>query len=107
MNYNRIIQDVIEEHKVSPIDMLEIGDATGEYNYLNSQKESYIRTVRDIDNLYDNDRSSKNILEIGSFLGTVSISLKRIGYRVCALDIPEFYKSSSLRSLYEKNDIPY
>ncbi len=107
MNYDRIVQDVIKQHKILPIDMLGIGDATGEYTYLNSLRDSYIRTVRDVDNLYKNSRSGRNILEIGSFLGTVSISLKKIGYNISTLDIPEFYKSSSLRSLYENNGIPF
>lgn len=107
MKYDKIVQAVIEKYKDSPIDMMGIGDATGEYNYLSSSKDSYIRTVRDIDNLFKNSRSNTNILEIGSFLGPVSISLKKIGYNVCALDIPEFYRSSSLRTLYEKNDIPF
>jgi len=107
VNYNEIVQDVIEELKLSSIDILGIGDAAGEYYFMNSTKESYIRTVRDIDNLFKEYKGNPNILEIGSFLGPVSISLKRIGYSVCALDIPEFYQSSSLRSLYEKNDIPF
>ena len=107
MNYDKLVRDVIEEYKVSPIDMLGIGDSTGEYSYLITGIDSYIRTVRDVDNLYKNDRTTKHILEIGSFLGPVSISLKRIGYNVSALDIPEFYKSSSLRTLYERNGIPF
>ena len=107
MNYGKIVQNVIEKHKDSPIDMLGIGDTIGEYNYLNSHKDSYIRTVRDIDDLYKSSRTDRKVLEIGSFLGAVSISLKKIGYSVYALDIPEFYQSSSLRSLYEENDIPF
>jgi len=107
MNYGKIVQDVIEKHKDSPIDMLGIGDAIGEYNYLNLHKDSYIKTVRDVDDLYKGSRTDRKVLEIGSFLGPVSISLKKIGYSVYALDIPEFYQSSSLRSLYEENDIPF
>jgi SAM-dependent methyltransferase len=107
MNYDKIIQDVIEEYKHSPIDILSIGDTEGEYNYLNSHKYSYVRTIRDIDNLWENNKAGKKILEIGSFLGTVSISLKNIGYSIYALDIPEFYQSSSLRSYYKNNGIPY
>ena len=88
MDYHRIVEDAIEKHKVLPIDMLGIG-ATGEYAYLNSHKDSYIRTVRDVDNLCQSERrSSRHILEIGSFLGPVSISLRRMGYSVSALDIP-------------------
>jgi len=45
-------------------------------------------------------------LEIGSFLGAVSISLKNIGYNVSALEIPEYCQSSSFRALYNKNNIP-
>jgi SAM-dependent methyltransferase len=107
MNYKKILSDVIEEHKVSPIDILKNGDALGEYTYLKSSEDSYIRTVRDIDNLCKTERADRNILEIGSFLGPVSISLKRIGYNVSALDIPEFYNSASLRSLYQKSGIPF
>jgi len=104
--YYKLIQDVIKGYKNSPIDMLGIGDSTGEYNYLNTHKSSYVRTICDIDNLYKNSGKG-NILEIGSFLGPVSISLKKIGYSVHALDIPEFYQSSALRSLYKKNAIPF
>lgn len=107
MNYDKIVTDVIEGYKASPIDMLGTGDASGEYTYLNTLKDSYVRTVRDIDNMFKGDRSCRNILEIGSFLGVVSISLKILGFNVCALDIPEFYKSSTLKSLYERNGIPF
>lgn len=105
MDYDKIVQNIIEEHKVSPVDMLGIGDAAGEYNYLNTLKDSYIRTVRDVDSLYKNEKSSRHILEIGSFLGPVSIALKKIGYQVSASDIPEF--ASRLKPLYEKNAIPF
>lgn len=107
MNYDRIVQNVIEDHRVSPIDVLEIGDSAGEYNYLNSLKNSYTRTVRDVDSLYKDERGDRHILEIGSYLGPVSISLKRIGYSVSAMDIPEFHNSFSLRMLYERNGIPF
>jgi SAM-dependent methyltransferase len=107
MDYAKIIRGVIEEHKISPIDMRDIGDAAGEYAYLRSLEDSYIRTVRDVDCLYKNDRESRRILEIGSFLGAVSISLKKLGYSVSASDIPEYIESSSLRKLYEKNGIPF
>jgi SAM-dependent methyltransferase len=105
--YDRIVQSVLNEQKDSPIDILGIGDVTGEYSYLTSHKDSYVRTVRDVDTLFEKDRSVKHILEIGSFLGAVSISLNRIGHNISALDIPEFYQSSSLRTLYEKNGIRF
>ncbi len=107
MRYDQIVSDEIEQHSVSPIDMLGIGDMTSEYTYLKSHQDSYIRTVRDVDALFNNDASSRHVLEIGSFLGTVSISLKKIGYAVSSCDIPEFYSSPSLRNLYESNGIHF
>lgn len=107
MNYDRLVQDVIDEHRVSPIDILGIGDMSGEFIYLESLKSSYIRTVMDVDSLFKSDKSSKHILEIGSYLGVVSIALKRLGYRVSALDIPEFHRSDALKKLYANNGIPF
>lgn len=107
MRHEDIVKDVIEAYKVSPIDVLEIGDASGEYAYLNNLKDTYVRTVRDIDKVFQGERSRRRILEIGSFLGVVSISLKRLGFNVHATDIPEFHRSSALRSLYERNEIPF
>jgi 2-polyprenyl-3-methyl-5-hydroxy-6-metoxy-1,4-benzoquinol methylase len=107
MDYEKIVRDIIKEYVTTPIDVLGIGDAQGEYDYLTMLEQSYIRTVRDVDNLCRNERTGKRILEIGSFLGPVSIALKRMGYAVSALDIPEFYASASLRSKYEKAGIPF
>ena len=106
MNYDSIIQESIERHKEFPVDMLGVG-STGEYTYLNQLKGSYARTVRDIDSFFSGNRGDVTILELGSYLGVVSVSLKKMGYNVCASDIPEFHKSPSLRSLYEENDISF
>lgn len=106
MNYEKIVKEVIDEQKDTPIDILGIG-GMGEYIYMINQLGAYIRTVRDIDNLLKADRDGRKVLEIGSFLGVVSISLKRLGYDVSALDIPEFYQSSSLRALYNKHEIHF
>jgi SAM-dependent methyltransferase len=107
INYDKIISEEIEKHKDSPVDMLTIGDITSEYRYLKSHQDSYVRTIRDVDNLFKHSDREIRILEIGSMLGVVSISLKKRGYHVYACDIPEFYNSVSLRNLYETNDIPF
>jgi SAM-dependent methyltransferase len=107
MNYEQIVSTVLESYKTNPIDILSIGDGAGEYRYLDALKKSYIRTVRDVDSLFGESRTDRHIIEIGSFLGPVSISLKQMGYRVSALDIPEFFESASLRALYESKDIPF
>ena len=107
MNYAQILDDVVEQYRESPIDMLDINDGDNEFIYLNHLKSSYIRTIADIDRFLAGDRTRKNILEVGSFLGPVSISLKKLGFNVFATDIPEFYQSERLRALYGKHDIPF
>jgi SAM-dependent methyltransferase len=107
MNYAKIVHEVIEEHNASPVAMLGVVDATGQRAYLSNLEHSYERTVRDVGNLFENDKATRSVLEIGSFLGPVSFSLKRLGFSVCALDIPEYYESPSLRELYEKNGVPF
>lgn len=107
MDYHAIVQGVLEELAIAPVDMLGIGDGAGEHAYLSINKESYVRTVRDVDSLCKNNRTGSRILEIGSFLGPVSISLKRIGYNVTATEIPEFNESISLKELYDKNGIQF
>ena len=71
MNYEKLVQDVIDEHKGRP-DVLGIGDTDGEYHYLTCHQQEYIRTVSDVDGLYASNRDAVSVLEIGSFLGAVS-----------------------------------
>jgi len=54
MNYNQIVQDVLDQLKKTPIDMLGIGKTEGEDSYLNSTRDAYVRTIRDIDQLCEN-----------------------------------------------------
>lgn len=106
MNYGKIIHDVVEQYRNSPVDILGIGDK-GEYHYLSNMKPAYARTIGDIDCLWQSKRDGRQILEIGSFLGAVSIALKQLGYTVHASDIPEFQRSASLQALYAKHGIPF
>jgi len=107
MDYARLVQEAIDEHRAAPVDLLGIGDAAGEYAYLNDARQSYVRTVRDVDGLFPGTREGMRILEIGAFLGPVSVALSRMGFRVCALDIPEFHASERLRSLYARHAIAF
>jgi SAM-dependent methyltransferase len=107
MDYARLVQEAIDEHRASPVDLLGIGDAVGEYTYLDISRPSYVRTVRDVDGLFRENRVGRSILEIGSFLGPVSVSLRKLGYAVDALDIPEFHASERLRALYGRHGIPF
>jgi SAM-dependent methyltransferase len=107
VDYERIVRQSIDRHRDRPAALLGIGDAKGEYEYLNWHVDSYVRTVRDVDGLFRGDKKDVSILEIASFLGAVSIPLRTLGYRVSALDIPEFHRSTALRSLYESHGIPF
>ena len=107
MDYMTTVNTVIEQHKSSPIDMLGIGDALGEYTYLLNLQDSYVRTVQDLDRHLGGERGGKRCLEVGSFLGVVSISLRKLGYQVSALDIPEFQKSERLCAMYERNGVEF
>jgi len=104
MDYKKIVQEAIEQNHVSNIELFCGKDEIGINNYLNGQQYAYVRTVHDINRMVPKE---KKILEIGSFFGVVSIALKKCGYSVYALDIPEFFSSEPLRKLYVDNDIPF
>lgn len=107
MDYERLVQGLIEEHAASPVDILGSGNADGELRYLRLLKGSYVRTISDVDRFCRMFKSSGRLLEIGSYLGCVSFALKKLGYSVSALDIPEFYDSQSLRSTFDRHAVPY
>ena len=107
MDPRTIVDAVIEEHRLQPVDMLGNGAAAGEYKYLVCLRDSFVHTVQDVDALLGGNRQGCSILEIGSFLGVVSVTLKRMGYEVNAVDIPEFHQSQALRGLYERNGVPF
>lgn len=43
MTYYRLVDEVIEEYRLSPVGILEGGDTFGEWLYLTSLKHSYVR----------------------------------------------------------------
>ena len=47
----KLLDDTIEEYKVNPVDILDIGDISGEHKYLQGQKGNYLRTIKDINTL--------------------------------------------------------
>jgi SAM-dependent methyltransferase len=106
--YFKLINDIIGEYKNRPIDLLNIGDQEGENNYLKMQRNSYIRSVSDICELFPEESFRKTrILEIGSFLGVLSIGLSRLGFIVSAYDIPEFNNNERLRQMFIDNDVDF
>lgn len=100
------LRQLIDEYKENPIDLLGIGDAAGEYDYLVNACLSYQRTTNDVTALFDDthfeaSKQPVKVLEIGAYLGVVSISLARLGFDVTALDIPEFMQNARLRERYD------
>lgn len=99
------LTQVINEFCESPIDLLGIGDHDAERRYVKNQYYFYLRTVLDVLRYCPLGKADVKILEIGAFLGIVSICLKRLGYKVTSSEIPIFHKNERLQALYSKNSI--
>jgi SAM-dependent methyltransferase len=85
---------------------LNIGDGQGENRYLLNMAPTYVRTLNDLDSLYlVNDRDAIKILEIGSYLGIVSLGLSKMGFKVVAADLPIFMGNLNLNIKYNKYQI--
>ena len=99
------LRELIEEYKENPVDLLGIGDEAAEYEYLVNASLSYQRTINDVSavsgNLLRDGGIAVKVLEIGAYLGVVSLYLARSGFDVAALDIPEFMQNACLRKRYE------
>jgi SAM-dependent methyltransferase len=104
-----IIDRTIELYVKSPIDLLDTNDNEGAY--VGWSRISYVRTVKDIVHHYQQagitDFSKIKVLEIGAFLGIVSIILAKIGFSVVATDLPIFMKNSRLRQRYKEHGVAW
>jgi SAM-dependent methyltransferase len=107
-NIANLLDETLLEFKKQPVDMLNINDGDGEYIYLKTMRASYIRTIKDIVNFFSSyNKTDTKILEIGSFLGALTFTLKKLNFDICALDIPEFYKSKNVNDRFSRNNVPY
>jgi len=64
-----LLDQVISELKEHPLDLLSIGDLTGEAAYLEHARSSYLRTLRDVVRMADSmasERKEIRILEVGA-----------------------------------------
>lgn len=99
----KVLERVVESYANDPVDLLKIGDGGGEFHYLTAARTSYERTIRDVCNLYPDmllrGRACR-VLEIGAYLGVVSLTLAELGFEVTAMDIPEFMANEKLQSRY-------
>src|SRR5262245_9923763 len=92
-----LLTTFLAEYKRNPIDLLSIGDGAGESAYLEAHFKSFARTVDDV--LAHVPRGG-TILELGPFLGIVSITLADLGYTVHASELPEFCANPRLKALF-------
>lgn len=103
-----MINDFIDRYYESPINLLNRNDVEAERKYLIAHKQEYIRTINDIVLYFKNSRIQKiKILEVGSFLGVVSVILSRIGFQVISIDIDEYISSKNLQQLFIDNGIRF
>jgi len=100
---------VIADCDIEPVDLLGIGDQEGESKYLINARLSYRRTVEDVVGFFPQRQSISGepvrILEIGAYLGVVSLTLSRLGFSVTALDLPEFMQNERLKERYRREDV--
>jgi SAM-dependent methyltransferase len=105
----KILDQVITDYEKDPVDLLGIGDGNREYKYLVNARHSYLRTVEDVTDLFferqSGDGEPIKVLEIGAFLGVVSLTLARFDVQVTALDIPEFVSNERLQERYRQSGV--
>lgn len=103
-----LVDEILLEYKQFPVNFLNENNPEGEFEYLTILKDYYIRTIFDIVE-YTSKLPSKSIkvLEIGAFLGIVSIALSKLGYEVVSTDIPEFISNENLQEKLQKNNIKF
>jgi 2-polyprenyl-3-methyl-5-hydroxy-6-metoxy-1,4-benzoquinol methylase len=102
---DNLLENVIDQYQSKPIDLLNINDGEGEYRYLLNARLSYQRTLKDLTELPGRNPADTRVLEIGSYLGPVSIVLARLGYNVTAADLPDFIKNTRLQERYAQNGV--
>src|SRR5947207_1191429 len=97
-----VVDATIEEHRSNPIDLLNLNDAAGELKYLRMLQSSYERTVRDLTfHFAATPRKEEiHVFELGAYLGVVSVSLRKLGFKVTATDLPEFVSNPRLQRRY-------
>lgn len=108
---NKILDEVIKEYTEKPVDIFNYGGGRGETKWMREfMIPSYKRTIYDIVNYFTNEESAfkeVKILEIGPWLGVVSVCLKRLGFDVHVQEIPEFLSNKNLQNKFIQEQIPF
>lgn len=108
LKINKAVDDALSDIFSDLPDLRGIGDHKGEGEYVTQLSESYMRTVNDICNLYEDKKLLENvsILELGAFLGVVSKAFKNLAADIVACDIPEFFNRDEVKSYYKRLNVP-
>src|SRR5271169_5460852 len=89
-----LVREVVADLNAAPVDLLSTGAGSGERLYLEKLSLHYVRTLGERREILDarcpRPPSDLRVLEVGSFLGVICFALRKVGFQVTALDIPEF-----------------
>ena len=87
---------------------LGINDPAAERCYLQYLEPTYFRTIHDIVHFFNfsPDAKERRILEIGSYMGVVCVTLRKLSFQVYAQDIPEFIENPVIAERLRQNQIP-
>jgi|GEM_PF-2007757 SAM-dependent methyltransferase len=103
-----LMDELLRGYKESPIDLLSNGGGDGEYNYLARSIVRCAQTVFDVVSHTDPvNRRKTRILEVGPFLGNVSVALARLDFQVTVIDLGEFLSCERLQRLFDQNEVKY
>jgi len=105
-NVSSLVNTIIQEFDDFDLDPLDTqSESIGEKSmYLRAHRHEYVRTVKDIIE-FSQHHPVKKILEIGAFFGVVSIALAKLGFQVCAADLPEYMSMPEQKRRFEHHGI--
>jgi SAM-dependent methyltransferase len=105
----KLVDEVVSDLNSDPVDLLSTGAGAGERRYLEMLSPHYVRTLGELQTMLTErcprPPAELRILEVGSFLGVICFALRRVGFQVAALDIPEFHNNPRLQERYRRAGI--
>lgn len=114
MDAHEILDDFINLYRNNTISIYDYMEGyepgPGEATYLDQHKHNYILTLDDVEALrkkLGKSPEDMHVLEIGPFLGVVSLTLAKMGYKITLIEIEEYLSSKSVTALYDELGIQY
>lgn len=106
LEVERLAWDVLQSYRENPVELLGPGSGEEEYRYLFSRFPVYVNTLRDvIGHFGEGDPHDTSLLEVGSYLGLLSVVLARMGFRVTAVDVEAVMQNRALQALLADHGI--